>query len=235
MSSPDPDPPAPIERPPSGALVLAAAARAELHRVEARGGARARARDAIPGASLPSIAAHLGLSVRSASARELRAVLARLVREGSLARGRRHGAEVWTLTAAGRERLRRAGARLPARLPESPQHRTWRAARVLAARELGRFAAELRVDLEAAEAMLQAGQTPHSDAWLELGERLRVGARRVGSALHCLHEWPEPDDGRADVDERREPGDAAVEEGRRRRLQARRSGRRNVRLWRDPR
>ncbi len=231
MSSPDPDPHAPIERPPSGALVLAAAARAELHRVEARGGARARVREAIPGATLPSIAAHLGLSVRSAAAGELRAVLARLACAGSLARGRRHGVEVWTLTEAGRERLRRAGARLP----ESPQHRTWRTARMLAARELERFASELRGDLEAAEAMLRAERTLHSDAWLELGERLRVGARRIGSALHCLHEWPEPDDGRADVDERREPGDAALEEGRRRRLQARRSGRRNVRLWRDPR
>jgi len=53
-----------------------------------------------------------------------------------------------------------------------------------------------------------------SDQWFELAERLRSDCWMLGSASHCLHEWAEPDDRYADIDE-------GV------------PGRRNLRLWRD--
>ena len=76
-------------------------------------------------------------------------------------------------------------------------------------------------------------ERPHSDAWFELAETLRRAARRVGSAGHCLYEWPEPGDARADLDDRREPEDRCLRPPLRRRRRALRAGRRNIALWRD--
>jgi hypothetical protein len=129
-------------------------------------------------------------------------------------------------------RARRDGDGVPP-LPESPQHRAWRNARTAAAEELERFRASLRERLRRAELLLDAEPPPHSDAWLELAQELQRACRRVASASHCLYEWSEPDDERPDVDQRSEPGDAELDEDERARRQARRAGRRNLRLWDD--
>ena len=71
---------------------------------------------------------------------------------GSLVRARRRGIATWDLSDAGRRRLARARrAGLGVALPESPQHRAWRAARTSAAQELERFRLGLRAQLEQAE------------------------------------------------------------------------------------
>jgi hypothetical protein len=72
-----------------------------------------------------------------------------------------------------------------------------------------------------------------SDVWFELAEELRAAARRLGSATYCLHEWMEPSDARADIDDHISPADWALDPSERRRREARRAGRRNTRLWPD--
>ena len=116
-------------------------------------------------------------------------------------------------------------------LPESPQHRAWRNARTAAAQELERFQRLLRERLEHATALLDAEPPPHSDAWLELAEELQRACRRLASASHCLYEWAEPDDARADIDTHDEAGDRRLAPAQRRLMRARRAGRRNIRLW----
>ena len=138
----------------------------------------------------------------------------------------------WELTSAGRRRLqraRRAGSVPP--LPESPQHRAWRDARTAAAQEIERFRASLRDRLDEAALLLEADEPPHSDAWFELGEALQRACRRVASASHCLYEWVEPHDLRADVDDHLDPIDEGLDPAERARRRARRAGRRNIRLW----
>jgi hypothetical protein len=49
--------------------------------------------------------------------------------------------------------------------------------------------------------ILLAASERSSDEWFVLGERLSAACKRVGSATHCLHEWAEPTDAVADVDE----------------------------------
>ncbi len=247
MSTVGEDPGGELPRPPLAAdVVLAALARAQRQRVPTAaqapatpagavaGAPRAGAATRIEGVSLRAIVAHLGAGLRSGVARSARVRLRELEEAGSVERTRTRGVEVWSLTARGRRRLQRLRARgaEPA-LPESPQHRAWREARLAAQLEIDRFAAALRAELDAASAMLAADPRPPSDAWFELAERLRTSARRLGSAQHLLHEWPEPDEGRADVDERVGAGDEALSPARRQRLRALRAGRRNVRLWRE--
>jgi len=208
---------------PADETILAAVRRASLH-------------DATPNgaASLRVLLAHLGIARRSGQARAVRARLPQLQEEGSLSQISRHGIAVWRLTPAGGRRLaaaeKRAGGPLP--LPESPQHLAWRNARVAAEAELERFVVALATDIAAAEAMLAAlghGEGPHSDQWLLLGRRLLGDCRRLGSAWHCLEEWPEPDDARPDKD-RPGPGEPAPADA----LRALRAGRRNITLWSDP-
>jgi hypothetical protein len=138
--------------------------------------------------------------------------------------------EVWRLAPPGLEALdaaARAG-RTPA-LPESPLHREWREARRAAHSELPRLAALLGADLAEAQQMLlrlRGSEAPPSDAWLQTGPRLLERCRRLGSAWHCLHEWPEPRDDRPQRDgpRPRDPlprSEAAVL----------RAGRRNIALW----
>jgi len=209
-------------RGPSDELVLMAVRRAALHAGGAHGAAPLRA-----------VLAHLAIPRRTAAARALGARLAELERTRELARRTAHGVPVWALTAAGERRLaaaRRAG-RSPA-LPEAPQHLAWRRARVAAGQELGRFTAQLAAALEEADALLGAlggDSAPHSDQWSALGRRLLGDCRRLGSAWHCLHEWPEPDDARADRDGP-QPGEPCVPTA----LRALRAGRRNVALWDEP-
>lgn len=201
-------------------LVLAAVERAGRH----------QAHDT-PAVPVWAILDHLAVAPRSAPARHVHARLRAMQAAGWLERSRRHGVTTWALTATGRRRLRRAQrtAELPP-LPESPQHRAWRHARTLAAHELARFREALRERVEYAALALDADPPPHSDAWLELAEDLQRGCRRLASASHCLYEWSEPDDARADIDQHVEPADAQLGAAERR---ARRAGRRNVRLWDD--
>jgi hypothetical protein len=211
--------------PPSDELVLAAIERAARH--------RARDTSAVP---IWAIAEHLGLRRRSARARDMRAQLERMTADGELECGRRRGVLTWTLTSAGLRRL--AAARVAGQamlLPESPQHLAWRRARTAASCEIERFRQNLTDDLDDALGLLDAVPPPHSDAWLELGERLHRDTRRLASASHCLYEWHEPHDARADIDDRCEPADERLDDAQRARVRARRVGRRNVHLWEDGR
>src|SRR5664279_2463756 len=89
----------------------------------------------------------------------------------------------------------------------------------------------MRAALTEAGAIL--GSSPGSDAWFELAERLQRAARRLGSATYCLHEWMEPDDDRADIDDHVSPADLTLNPRERQQREARRVGRRNTRLWSD--
>ena len=221
-----PEPPRPPQRSDSTVeaselLVLAALQRALLHQHPPR--------DGVP---LWTLLEHLQLPRRSGAARGVRATLAALAERGELTGERRGGVAVWTLTARGTQRLRRARGRGEhAELPESPQHRAWRNARVTAAQELDRFRARALELSQRLRLLLEQSPPPHSDAWLVLGEELERACRRLASASHCLYEWAEPDDEHADVDERSEAADEGLDERARARFRALRAGRRNVRLW----
>jgi hypothetical protein len=192
--------------------VLAAIDRAERHRGR-------------PGVPVWLIFEHLGIPRRS---RRVRAQLQSLVQDGAIEQRRAHGVDVWVLVPNGHRRLRRAGR---VDLPESPQHRDWRNARTIAAQEIERFRGTLHDTIIEASALLN--DTPGSDAWFELAERIRGAARLLGSATYCLHEWMEPSDDRADIDDHISPADLALDPRERQRRQARRAGRRNTRLWQD--
>lgn len=216
---------APVEQP-SPELVLAAVERAVRHRGEAR-----RA------APLWEILAHLAIPRRSTAARVVRARLEALCKGGALEPSREHGVSLWALTPAGRKRLleqRRAGAVLE--LPESPQHAAWRNANTLAGQEIERFRRRLGAGLEAATVLLACTPQVDSDTWFELGERLQRSCWLLASASHCLYEWAEPGDARADIDDyaegpRSQPAD--LDETALARRRTRRTGRRNIQLWRE--
>ena len=176
---------------------------------------------------------HLVLPRRSMRARRVRARLDALTAEGVLENARIRSVETWLLTRSGRQRLRRArlADRVPT-LPESPQHRDWRTARMAATQEIDRFRQKLRETLDEATGLLLAGRPAESDAWFGLSERLRDEAWRLGSATYCLYEWAEPVDEQADIDDHRNPSDAALAEVERERWRYRRRGRRNISLWR---
>jgi hypothetical protein len=183
-------------------LILAALDRAERHSQR-------------QGAPIWLVQEHLSVARRSGQGRQVLARVLALADVGLLEPRRRHGANVWTMTTAARLRLRRAPGIAEA-LPESPQHRKWRDARTLAGQEAGRFAERLRTTLAEGEAMLDAeGTSASSDDWAALAARLSRAASLLSSATHCLHEWAEPSDQAADVEEDRI------------------RGRRNVRLWSD--
>jgi DNA-binding PadR family transcriptional regulator len=203
--------------------VLAAVDRAERHWPGVGDG---------PGAAMAQIVKHLGFVGNPWTTRQLRPELDGLVAQGLLTASRRHGRTYWAPTKTGRRRLaglRRAG-RTP-ELPESPQHRAWRVARADAAAQIDTFRTELGRELEKATTLLARGRRVDSDAWFDLCQRLSRRCWRVGSATHCLYEWKEPDDAKADVDAGRDPGDERLGRAARERLRELRSGRRNHRLW----
>jgi ribosome-binding protein aMBF1 (putative translation factor) len=206
------------------ALTLTAVDRAVRHRPPGR-------RRAVP---TWVVYEHLGVSSRSRAARLLRARLAAL--DGrALSRGKRHGVVTWELTSAGKRRLSRLRAKgeLPG-LPESPQHRAWREARALAEQRIEGFCRGLLEDVQRAHDLLGSPHTPGhppSDVWFELGERLHQGSKRLASATYCLHEWPEPDDAHADIDDHTDPSDKAFDPKQRDQRRVRRAGRRNTQLW----
>jgi len=108
--------------------------------------------------------------------------------------------DLWALTSAGVQRLaavRRSGELTG--LPESPQHRVWREGQSAAGRHIDRLRDQLRGALLATIALLDAEPPPDSDAWFGASRTLQDACDRVGSATHCLYEWPEPDDAQADV------------------------------------
>jgi hypothetical protein len=209
---------------PCDELVLAAVERAGQH----------RAIDA-PAVPVWTILEHLDITRRSADARRVRAQLDVMSDGGWLRCTRRHGVATWQLSEQGRRRLRRAlhAEAVPA-LPESPQHRAWRNARTSAGQELARFRAALLEQIGTAAALLEADPRPRADAWLEMAETLSRTCRLVGSASHCLYEWPEPDDTRPDVDAGIDPGDERLARQALEHLRALRAGRRNIALWWQP-
>lgn len=175
-------------RPVSELQVLAAAERAQRH------GDRVSHHD---------VAEHLGFERSGATTRRLRPQLEALRDDGSLATERYHQTELWTLTPRGRGRLgaaRRRGALDP--LPESPQHRTWRNAREEVATRLEGICGSVLGALEEADEVMGGGESRPGDsaAHFEVGKRLGHEFWRLGVAIHCLREWPEPDDAKRDVD-----------------------------------
>ena len=125
-----------------------------------------------------------------------------LRRAGLLTATERRGEPFWSLTAIGREEL--ASAREEGGvggLPEAPQHRAWRHARVEAAVRIEGFKEELTHAVEAADALINQYRPAMSAEWFELSERLRFTSWRLASAAYCLTEWPEPDDASQDRDE----------------------------------
>jgi hypothetical protein len=131
----------------------------------------------------------------------------------------------------GKRRLRRV-RQVADLLPESPQHRKWREARALSEQKMESFSERLRATLE--EAMLALDGPPaRSDVWFALSRRLALEAWRVGSATHCLREWPEPAEDRPDDDDLGEPSDEELPTYQDNLRRARRSGRRHVLSWRD--
>jgi hypothetical protein len=170
----------------SDALILAAIERAEHHMLR-------KERGALYG----TVVDHLGLPRHSGTGRRLRPRFRELEAAGLVESFRQHNCVLWTLTRRGRERLKAAE---PVALPESPQHRLWRESRSKAAERIAEFRKELRNVLKEARTLLGDRETP-SEAWFELGERLQRACSLLGSATHCLHEWPEPSDEKPDVDE----------------------------------
>ncbi len=185
-------------KPVPDAIILAALKRAELHGPHDE-----------PGAPYASVVEHLGLPMGSATGRRLRPRFRELEAAGLVAPKKRHGVIVYTATPKGAGVLKAAG---DVALPESPQHHYWREARAAATERIGEFREQVYLLFDEAAALLTDEDAP-SDAWYALAERAGKACRRVGSATHCLREWPEPGDAQPDV--------ASDEHG----------GRRNYRLW----
>ncbi len=205
--------------PVSDELVLAAVERAERHR-EREG----------DGVMMSDIAEHLGFVHGSWTTRRLRPQIEAFIAAGLLVRSRRHGVVVWGLTSSGRRHVAREGESVV--LPESPQHRVWRHARALAAERIDGVCERASGVLgEAMDALDSEGV--RSDAWFALAERLQSACWQLGSVMYCLSEWPEPDDDRADVDDRTEPDDEEVNPEELGGVRYRRGGRRNVWKWAD--
>lgn len=171
------------------ALILAAAERAALHEQEET-------------VLTSALTEHLGFKAVPETNKHLWPRLEELRRAGLLTNAERRGEPFWGLTTVGRDRLaaeREAGQ--VGKLPEAPQHRAWRHARVEAAVRIEGFRDELTDAAQQAYDLLHRRQWVTSEESFALSERLRWSAWRFASATHCLTEWPEPDDARPDPDE----------------------------------
>lgn len=165
--------------------VLAAVRRAQLHL------------DGDEGVSISQIKAHLGLPHNGWTTQRLRPTLDALVAAGLLSYSWRRSKDWWAITPTGRRQAS------PFReLPESPQHRRWREAHVLAEQEGERVWTGVLAVVEEAEQFVSnpPEPTPLSSAWLALGKRLEAACSRMASVTYCLHEWREPDDSKADIE-----------------------------------
>jgi len=168
---------------------------------------------------------HLGLRRSATTTRRLRPVMEAMREEGLIVRERAHGGCCWRLTEAGERRLaaaRRSGE--VGELPESPQHREWRAARRLARLRIREIKGEAFETIEEAEQLLTAAPGPGSEAIGELRGRLWHCLERFALATYCLNEWPEPCEARRDPNQspdwrtlaqRHDPGAAAIPTDRR--------------------
>lgn len=181
--------------PVSDLLVLAAVDRSQRHD---------------PFTSRRQVAHHLGFKHRAATTRGLRPQLEALRDDGLLAKKKMSsGREVWLLTPRGTARLTAAQRDGDLeRLPESPQHREWRHARETAQTQIGGIRRAATASVVDAHSLLTAGPDapPQSMSALELSERMQWQFWRLGTALHCLKEWPEPVDGQRDEDPESTPG-----------------------------
>lgn len=184
-------------QPPSDELVLDAADRAYRH----------RPRLDIGNPPLSEVARHLGVTWDAHASRRLRPIVARLSDErGWLRRSRVRGQDRWGLTEAGSRRLAQAALDgIVDELPESPQHRAWRAARDHAAARLGELQDELSEVLARVNVMLEAPEPVTAAEWLACVQPLRDLTEAIGVATYCLRERPEPDDATADRDDQIEP------------------------------
>jgi hypothetical protein len=202
-------------------LILAALDRAECHR-------------GYQGAPRWAVLEHLSITPQSKKGREVKTRLLKLLQAHLIKPGRQNGIEQWILTPKGRKRLAQT-PEVATSLPESPQHRIWRDARDAAEQEIEGFYLRLRDCVDVTADFLSMPMPPgaSSDAWFEIGERLHMACRRLGSATYCLHEWVEPPEDQADHDDRTDPSDDRYPADERKRRQARRNGRRNTRSWRD--
>ena len=174
---------------PSDELLMAAIERAEIH----------SGRDE-PGVLLANAACHLGLPFHSGTSRRLRPKLAALQSAGLVEPLRRHSLDLWTVTSAGRDRLNAVRAEIGP-LPEAPQHKAWREARAAAGERIAGFRGDVRGALDEAIDLLEADREASSATWFEFADRLHESCGRLASAIHCLREWPEPDDSRPDRDD----------------------------------
>jgi hypothetical protein len=202
-------------------LILAALNRAECHR-------------GYQGAPQWAALEHLSISNRSKKGRQVKARLPELAQAGLLRQSKQYGVIQWALTPKARKRLGEVPDAARS-LPESPQHRRWRDARDAAEQEIEGFYLSVRDSVDAAADLLSMPMPPgpSSDEWFEVGERLHRACRLLASATHCLHEWAEPPEDKADDDERSEPSDARFPVDERRRRESRRAGRRNPVWWHE--
>jgi hypothetical protein len=148
------------------------------------------------------LAEHLGFVSEPDTNRLLVPRLEGLRRAGLLTSIERRGEPFWGLTDVGRERLeagRESGE--VDDLPESPQHRTWRHARLKAAVRIEGFRQDLVDAVAEANQLIDQYRPVMSREWFNVSERLRVASWRMASATYCLTEWIEPEDERPDVDE----------------------------------
>lgn len=87
---------------------------------------------------------HLGFVPKKGVLDPLRHRLDNLRNDGNLTRAARDGSESWVLTSEGRKLLDESySANEAGELPESPQHRAWREARVQAALRIEAFETEV--------------------------------------------------------------------------------------------
>jgi hypothetical protein len=178
------------ERPPVE-LVLAAIARAYRHR---------RNPDRW-GVWISDVKEHLGLPHTGATTVWLRPVWQQLEAERLIEQQRKGGSPRCKLTRAGQMRLEATQAEMghPYQLPESPQHARWRKAHDAAAERIEDFRRALRLLMDEANRLLDSQST--SGAWYEMAQDFQHACERLGSATYCLHEWAEPDDKTADIDD----------------------------------
>jgi hypothetical protein len=185
--------------PVSDALLLAAIDRAQRH--------SSHGPDA--GVHWGEVLNHLGFAHTGAATHKLRPQADALLARGLIEPLKRNGRPVIRLTSSGRKRLAKARRtdREALDLPEAPQHREWRRKQTSAAEQIDSVRDDLRGALSEASRLIDSGD---SDAWFALGKRINVLAHRLGTAIYCAHEWREPDDAQADIDESMKGGDPRI-------------------------
>jgi hypothetical protein len=157
---------------------------------------RARRHDDHPGKS--DFAAFLGARYSGAAGRSLEDQLQRLRSRGfvRVEPGYRSGfSEEWFLTDQGAEHLDIFRSEVEA-LPDSPEHAQWRLARDLAAGQFDELEEAARAALSDASRIL-GGRGAEELGTAEIAEMiagLRWRLARLGVAIYCMGDWPEPDD-----------------------------------------